>query len=132
MYNVLLKNYILLLFKIYVYNSRKHEKSSLNNLIRNVKKIKNIEKEIAGNNEKKLYCITKVEKNVKQVKREKLVSLIYLRGGGWEIFVVKYLLFSVITYLSISFCCFFYLFFVCVCVRNFRGSHFNFILVLFN
>ena len=110
MYNVLLKNYILLLFKIYVYNSRKHEKSSLNNLIRNVKKKKNIEKEIAGNNEKKLYCITKVGKNVKQVKREKLVSLIYLRGGGWEIFVVF------CYYLFVYFILLFFLFIFCMCL----------------
>ena len=50
--NILLRNHILLLFKISVYNSRKHEKISPNNLVRNVAKVKNIEKEIAGNNEK--------------------------------------------------------------------------------
>ena len=49
--DILLKNHILLLFKIYVYNSRKHEKMSLNNLIINITKVKNNEKEIAGNNE---------------------------------------------------------------------------------
>ena len=52
--DTLLKYHILLLFKIYVYYSRKHEKNSLKNLIRNVKKAKNIEKEIAGNNKKKV------------------------------------------------------------------------------
>ena len=48
---------------MYVYNSRKHGKNSLNNLTKNVTKVKNIEKEIAGNNEKKIYCITKIGKN---------------------------------------------------------------------
>ena len=62
--DTLLKNHILLLSKIYVYNSRKHEKISLKNLIRNVMKVKNIEKEIAGNNEKKLCCITKTGKKI--------------------------------------------------------------------
>ena len=52
--DILLKNRILLLFKIYGYNSRKHEKISLNNLISNVTKVKNIEKEFVGNNEKRL------------------------------------------------------------------------------
>ena len=52
--DTLLKNHILLLFKIHVYNSRKHEKISLNNLIRNITKVKNIEKDIAGKNEKKI------------------------------------------------------------------------------
>ena len=57
--DILLKNDILLLFKIYVYISRKHEKISLKNLIRNVTKVKNIEKEIAGNNEKKVMLYNK-------------------------------------------------------------------------
>ena len=41
------------------YNSRKHENISLNNLIRNVRKVKNIEKENAGNNEKKVMLYNK-------------------------------------------------------------------------
>ena len=57
--DILLKNHILLLFKVYVYNSRKHEKISLNNLIRNVTKVKNIEKEIAKNNEKNIILYNK-------------------------------------------------------------------------
>ena len=57
--DILLKNNILLLFKIYVYNSIKHEKISLNNLSRNVTKVKNIEKEIARNNEKKIILYNK-------------------------------------------------------------------------
>ena len=57
--DTLLKNHILLLFKIYVYNSKKHEKISLKNLIRNITKVKNIEKEIAENNEKKVMLYNK-------------------------------------------------------------------------
>ena len=63
--DTLLKNHILLLFKFYVYNGSKHENISLNNLLRNVRKFKDIEKEIPGNNEKRSYCITK---SVKQLK----------------------------------------------------------------
>ena len=63
--DILLKNHILLLFKIYVYSSRKHEKMSLKNLLRNVTKVKNIEKEIAGNTEKKLCCIIKSGEKLK-------------------------------------------------------------------
>ena len=62
--DTLLKNHILLLLKIYVYNSRKHEKISLKNLIRNVTKVKNIEKEIVENNEKQvMVCNKKLKKN---------------------------------------------------------------------
>ena len=61
----LLKNHILLLFKIYVYNSRKHEKISLKTLIRNLTKVKNIEKEIAGNNGKKIMLYNKKWKKLK-------------------------------------------------------------------
>ena len=61
--DVLLKNHILLLLKINVYNLRKYEKKSQNNLIRNVTKVKNIEKEIAGT--KKICCIAKTRKNLK-------------------------------------------------------------------
>ena len=62
--DVLLKNHILLLLKINVYNLRKYEKKSQNNLIRNVTKVKNIEKEIAGT--KKICCIAKTRKNLKK------------------------------------------------------------------
>ena len=61
--DVLLKNHILLLFKIYVYNSRKHEKNSLNNLIRNVTKVKNIQKKLLETIKK--GCITKSGKKMK-------------------------------------------------------------------
>ena len=52
--------------KYYVYNSKKHEKISLNNLIRNVKKVKNIGKEIAGNNEQKIMLYNKKWKKLKK------------------------------------------------------------------
>ena len=107
--DILLKNHILLLFKIYVYNSKKHEKISLNNLIRNVTKVKNIGKETAGNDQKKLCCITKNKKKWKQVKLKNTVSLIYPRAEGWNIFVEKYQLLSVITFfIYLLFCLIFY------------------------
>ena len=55
----LFRNHILFLFKTYIYNSRKHEKTSLDDLIRNVTKVKSTEKEIAGNNEKKIMLYDK-------------------------------------------------------------------------
>ena len=69
--DILLKNHILLLFEIYGYNSRKHEKNSLNNLIRNVTKVKNIEKEIAGNNEEKIMLHNKKWKKIENKLNEK-------------------------------------------------------------
>ena len=57
--DILLKNHILLLFKILCIQFKKTWKSSLKNLIRNVTKVKNIEKEIAENNEKKIMLYNK-------------------------------------------------------------------------
>ena len=56
--DILLKNHILLLFKIYVYRICL-QNISLNNLIRNVTKVKDIEKKIAGNNKKKVMLYDK-------------------------------------------------------------------------
>ena len=57
--NLLLENHILLLFKIYLYNSRNQEKVRFNKLIRVITKVKDMEKEIAGNNDKKIMLYKK-------------------------------------------------------------------------
>ena len=59
------------MFKISVCNSRKHEKNSLNNLIKNVMKVKNIEKEIPGNNEKMIMLYNKKGKKFENKLNEK-------------------------------------------------------------
>ena len=46
----LIKNHILLSFKLYIYNARKHRFLSFNNLLNEVSKTKNLEKRVAGNN----------------------------------------------------------------------------------
>ena len=52
-----------------------------------------------------------------------LVSLIYPRGvGDCNIVLVKYLLCSVVTYLSISFHFIFFFGFLCICVINFYDA----------
>ena len=99
-------------------NWRKRENNSLNNLIRNAKKVKKIEKKIAGNNEKRSCCITKRGQSWKRVKREHLVSF----KGFLYIFVAKYVAFCYFL-LSVVFCYFLvnyfillffiFLFFVC-------------------
>ena len=65
--DILLKIHILLLFKMYAYNSRKHEKNSPDNLIRNVTTIlrKILRKKLLETMEKKLFCITKSGKKLK-------------------------------------------------------------------
>ena len=73
-YDILLKNRILLLFKMYVYNSRKHGQISLNNLIRNVMKVKNIEKEIAGNNAKRVMLYNEKWKKIENKLNQKIQS----------------------------------------------------------
>ena len=49
----LIKNHILLSFKLYIYNARKHRFLSFNNLLNEVSKIKNLEKRVAANNRNK-------------------------------------------------------------------------------
>ena len=60
----LIQNHILLLFKLYIYNARKHGFLSFNNFLNEISKIKNLEKRAAANNRnkcerfrKKLYRI---------------------------------------------------------------------------
>ena len=124
--DVLLKNDILLLFKIYVCNSRKHEQNSLNNVIRNVMKVK-----IMINEKKVMVYNKKWKKNWKQDKRKKSVSLIYPKGCGmkhfcWEMYVVfcyyffmSFLFVFLLYFIHLFFFCFF---FVCVSAITFRGS----------
>ena len=57
--NLILENHIILLIEIYLYNSRKQEKVTLRKLIRIIIKVKNIEKESAGNHNKKIMLYRK-------------------------------------------------------------------------
>ena len=50
---LLIQNHLLLIFKIYVYNSRRSESLIIKFLIREIMKVKNIEEKISINNEKK-------------------------------------------------------------------------------
>ena len=49
----LIQNHILLLFKLYIYNARKHGFLSFNNFLNEISKIKNLEKRVAANNRNK-------------------------------------------------------------------------------
>ena len=70
----------------HVYNSRKHEKMLLSNLIRNIKKVKKSKilwKKLLETMKRRLCYRTKSgKKNWKQVRQETVVSLIYRRVGG--------------------------------------------------
>ena len=55
----LLENHILLLFKNYLYNSRTQGIITLSKFIRIIAKVKNIEKEIAGDNDQKIMLYNK-------------------------------------------------------------------------
>ena len=46
----LIQNHILLLFKLYIYNARKHGFLSFNNFLNEISKIENLEKRVAPNN----------------------------------------------------------------------------------
>ena len=53
---LLLQNHLLLMFKIYIYNSRRSESLILKSLIREITKVKNIEEKVSINNEKNVVC----------------------------------------------------------------------------
>ena len=46
----MIQNHILLLFKLYIYNSRKHGFLSFNNFLNEISKIKNLEKRVVADN----------------------------------------------------------------------------------
>ena len=50
---LLIKNHLLLISKIYIYNSRKSESLKIKSLLREITKVKNIEEKLSLNNEKK-------------------------------------------------------------------------------
>ena len=50
---LLKQNHLLLIFKIYIYNSRKSESLKIKFLLREITKVKNIEEKISLDNEKK-------------------------------------------------------------------------------
>ena len=50
---LLIQNYLLLIFKIYIYNSRRSESLKIKSLIWEITKVKNIEEKVSLNNEKR-------------------------------------------------------------------------------
>ena len=50
---LLIQNHLLLIFKIYIFNSRRSESLKIKSLIREITKVKNIEEKFSLNNEKK-------------------------------------------------------------------------------
>ena len=64
---LLLENHILLLFKNYLYNSRTQGIIKLSKFIRIIAKVKNIEKEIAGDNDKKIMLYNKKWLNIENM-----------------------------------------------------------------
>ena len=54
---LLIQNHLLLIFKIYIFNSRRSESLKIKSLIREITKVKNIEENILLNNEKKTCYI---------------------------------------------------------------------------
>ena len=59
---LLIQNHLLLVFKIYIYNTRGSESLKMKSLIRAITKVKNIEEKISLNNEKKTCLIENVWK----------------------------------------------------------------------
>ena len=62
--NKILINHILLIFRLYVYNSRGKKFININNLIARIRKVKRVEKEIALNDSRKATAFRKKFNNL--------------------------------------------------------------------
>ena len=93
---LILENHILLLFKIYLYNSRKQEKVTLRKLIRIISKVQDIEKESSRNDDtvKRLCCTRKNGKNVCFFLN--IILQMIQKGGGWSF---EFCIFAYISYI---------------------------------
>ena len=83
---LLIQNHLLLIFKIYIYNSRRSESLRIKSLIREITKVKNIEEKNSLNNEKKTcYIQEKMATSWKFLAEQNLLTLYLiqpLNGGG--------------------------------------------------
>ena len=68
---LLIQNHLLLIFKIYIYSSRKSESLKIKSLIREITKVKSIEGKISLNNEKKHTIYKRKWKLVENVLKTK-------------------------------------------------------------
>ena len=68
---LLIQNHLLLIFKIYIYNSRRSKSLIIKFLIREIMKVKNIEEKISINNEKKRTMHKKKWEQVENVLKTK-------------------------------------------------------------
>ena len=73
---LLLQNHLLLIFKIYIYNSRRSESLIIKSLIREIMKAKNIEEKISINNEKNILCTRENGSKLKMFWRVKLFDIL--------------------------------------------------------
>ena len=73
---LLIQNHLLLIFKIYIYNSRKSESLKIKSLIREITKVKNIEEKISLNNEKKHAIYKRKWQLVENVSKTKTFDIL--------------------------------------------------------
>ena len=63
----MLENHILLLFKIYLNNPRKQEKVTFGKVMRIIVKVKDMEKESAGNDDKNMMLYNEKWQNIENM-----------------------------------------------------------------
>ena len=74
----LIQNHLLLIFKIYIYNSRRSQSLIIKYLIREIMKVKNIEKKVSINNEKKTYYVQEKKAASWKYFENQILSIFYL------------------------------------------------------
>ena len=84
---LLIQNYLLLIFKIYIYNSRRSELLKIKSLIWEITKVKNIEQKISLKNEKNMLYTRENGNKLKMFWRPKLFGRVKTGGEtgkrGW-------------------------------------------------
>ena len=69
----MIQKHLLLISKIYSYNSRRSQSSILKSLIREIAKVKNIDEKILINNEKNILCTRESSSTLKIICRPKIL-----------------------------------------------------------
>ena len=74
---------MLLIYRIYIYNSRRSESSTLESLIREIAKVKNVEEKVSINNKKNKIFTSKNGSKLKMFWRLKLFDTLSDSVSDW-------------------------------------------------
>ena len=80
---LLIQNHLLLIFKLYIYNSRRSESLIIKFLIREIMKVKNMDEKISINNEKNILCRRKMAASWKCFEDQNVLTFYLIWFSLW-------------------------------------------------